>query len=63
MIEYQNLKLEYKISYKNKSSTINLANLMQEYFSNTIPQNMKLIKNNIDNSNSPMHFYELLLKK
>ena len=63
MIEYQNLKLEYKTSYKNSNSTNNLAILLKEYYSNTKEDNILLIKNTIRNTNNPIQFNKLLLNK
>jgi len=63
MIEYQNLKLEYKTFYKNSTSTNNLATLLKEYYLNSKKENILLIKNTIKNTNNPIQFYKILLNK
>lgn len=56
MIEYNNLKLEYKSNYLVKNTTHNLAFLMSKYFHKSIESCILLININLKITSNPVNF-------
>ena len=56
MIEYQNLKLEYKNNYISSKTTQSLSYMLKEYYKNKCANYNKIIKKNIEVSTNPVYF-------
>ncbi len=56
LIEYQSLKLEYKLEYKINNSTVNLTLLLSKYFNINKEESFKFIKQSITKTDNPVQF-------
>ena len=63
MTEYYNLKLEYKNNYLTNESSLNLANLLLEYynFKNQL-SSLNFIKSSIQDTNNPVELLNKIKK-